>query len=80
MSYGKPINSVFITDGDAAKQYLDQYPESLVIDQKCNKDVNIRNIEIFLSKKHEDVNFDVVQKLFPMRTPEKFVEILRSLY
>lgn len=79
MSYGKPIISVFITEGDAAKQYLDQYPESLVIDQKCNKDVNIRSLEIFLSKKHENVSFDVVRELFPMNTPDKFVEILRSL-
>lgn len=78
MSYGKPIISTYITEGDAAKQYLDKYPEALIIDQKEDFHSNLYKLDTFLSSKHIPVPFETVQNTFPINTPEKFVEIIQS--
>lgn len=79
MSYGKPIISTFSTEGDAAKRYLDKYPESLVINQNDTDNYNISRIENFLTSKHDIVEFARVQELFPLNTPRRFVDIIREL-
>lgn len=79
MSYGKPIISTYFTNGDAAKKYLDIYPESIVINQQESEEENINKMEKFLVSNHPIVEFKTVQELFSLNTPEKFVEILREL-
>ena len=79
MSYGKPIISTYFTNGDAAKKYLDIYPESIVINQQESEEENINKMEKFLVSNHPIVEFKIVQELFSLNTPEKFVEILREL-
>ena len=79
MSYGKPIISTFITENDAAKQYLDLYPEAIVIDQNTNKLDNIKKLEKFMSQTHEFVEFKKVKTLFPLNTPDTFVKIITNL-
>lgn len=79
MSYGKPIISTYTTDGDAAKRYLDEYPEACVIDQKEDILSNVLKLEKFLSYVHVPVSFEMVRNLFPMNTSEQFVEYIRCL-
>ena len=79
MSYGKPIISSYVTDGDAAKKYLDNYPESISIDQKNNFEENVSILETFLRKNHELVTFDLVKSLFPLNSPDYFVKYISKI-
>ena len=73
MSFGKPIISTFITDGDAAQKYVTRYPEGLCVDLKNDDATNVESINVFLKKRHKDVSFDIVSDLFKDNTPEKYL-------
>lgn len=79
MSYGKPIISTYITDGDAAKSYLDLYPEALIIDQKQNITQNVDKLEKFILSSHGHVDFETVKTLYLLNTPEAFVSVVSGL-
>lgn len=79
MSYGKPIISTFVTDGDAAAKTLANYPEALVVDLKKNDEANLQNLNLFLSKKHEFVDFEEVKHNFKENTPEAYLELIESV-
>ena len=50
MSYGKPIISTYVTDGDSAEKYVSRYSEGLCIDLKKSDDENVSSLEDFLKR------------------------------
>lgn len=79
MSYGKPIISTYVTDGDAAKRYISKYPESVCLDLKSSYEDNLTALNGFLNKTHHFVSFEKVIELFPENTPERYMEVIERL-
>ena len=79
MSYGKPIISTYVTDGDAAKRYISKYPESVCLDLKSSYEDNQTALNGFLNKTHHFVSFEKVIELFPENTPERYMEVIEQL-
>lgn len=79
MSYGKPIISTYVTDGDAAKRYISKYPESVCLDLKSLYEDNLTALNGFLNKTHHFVSFEKVIELFPENTPESYMEVIDQL-
>lgn len=79
MSYGKPIISTYVTDGDAAKRYISKYPESVCLDLKSSYEDNLTALNGFLNKTHHFVSFEKVIELFPENTPERYMEVIEQL-
>lgn len=80
MSYGKPIISTYVTDGDSAETFVSQYPEGLCVDLKMSNDENVALLNSFLKKNHHNVSFMEVSELFLDNTPERyFKEIDKEL-
>jgi glycosyltransferase involved in cell wall biosynthesis len=79
MSYGKPIISTFVTDGDAAAKTLANYPEALIVDLKKNDEANLQDLNLFLSKNHDFVDFEVVKHNYKENTPEAYLELIESV-
>ena len=76
MSYGRPIISTYVTDGDSAEKYLSRYPEALCIDlKKCDED-NIIALNVFFQREHRIVPFEEVKAKFMNNTPEKYLEVI----
>lgn len=79
MSFGRPIISTFVTDGDAAQKYVVRYPEGLCIDLKDDEITNVDCINKFLEIAHKVIPFDVVYDLFKDNTPERYLETIDSI-
>lgn len=79
MSYGRPIISCYKTHGDAAKSYLELYPESCIIDLNTSVSANSEFLDRFFIQKHETVPFETVKSLFPNNTPESFVKLIENI-
>ena len=62
MSFGKPIISTYVTDGDAAQRYICRYLEGVCIDLKKTDVNNVVVLNEFLEKEHKPVAFEVVKK------------------
>lgn len=78
MSFGKPIISAFQTDGDAAKRYLEKYPEACVIDLKMDMQHKVDATSGFLELDHEAVSFNEVARIYSDNTPGSYVETIRE--
>ena len=76
MSYGKPIISTYLTDGDSAQNYICKYPEGLCLDLKRTQDENLKALNSFLSKKHSIVDFNTVKTLFENNTPDTYLSVI----
>lgn len=79
MSYGKPIISTYVTDGDSAQNYISRYAEGICIDLKRTETENVALLNAFLGKEHRDVPFEEVKELFKENTPERFLEVIDDL-
>lgn len=79
MSYGKPIISAYVTDGDSAEKYVSRYAEGLCIDLKKPEEENMALLDSFLKKEHQSVPFDVVKVEFKDNTPERYLEVIERL-
>ena len=76
MSYGKPVISTYVTDGDSAEKYVSRYSEGLCIDLKKADEDNVAALNKFLSKEHRPVPFEEVKEEFKENTPEKYLEVI----
>lgn len=76
ISYGKPIISAFVTNGDAAQKCITRYPEGISIDLKNEEKDNVALLDEFLDKKHNKVLFDTVKESFKENTPEAYLELI----
>ena len=76
MSYGKPILSFFVSDGDAAESCIRQYPEGLCIDLKRDDKDNIDMINNFFEAMHKIVPFEFVKQTFSNNTPEAYLRVI----
>lgn len=76
MSYGQPIISTYVSDGDSAETYLSKYPEKLCIDIKKSEQENVALLNAFLRKKHTSVQFECVWELFKENTPETYLDVI----
>ena len=76
MSYGKPVISTYVTDGDSAEKYVSRYSEGLCIDLKKADEDNVAALNKFLSKEHRPVPFGEVKEEFKENTPEKYLEVI----
>lgn len=79
MSYGKPIISSYVTEGDSAQRYLEKYSEACIIDQKKQLFENVGYVNDFLTDEHNPQSFEKIQLLFPLNTPEIFVKTIDSI-
>lgn len=79
MSYGKPIISTFITDGDSAKRYLDNYPHAISIDQKQSVSLNVEKLGEFILSNYADVEYNTVKRIFSNNTPETLVSMISNV-
>lgn len=78
MSYGKPIISTFVSDGDAAEKYIKRYPEGLCIDLRHKEKDNIVLLNNFLLKEHKQIAFEAVKDMYKNNTPERFLEVIEK--
>ena len=78
MSYGKPIISAYITEGDAAEKVLTHYPESLVLNLNQSIIENSNKLESFLEAKHNYVPFESVQEIYKDNTPDAYLELINN--
>lgn len=76
MSYGRPIISTYITDGDSAQKYISKYPEGICLDLKRKQEENLNALNSFLSMKHDGVDFNTVKSLFKNNTPETYLGVI----
>lgn len=79
MSYGKPIISTYVTDGDAAQRYVSRYPEGICIDLKKPVERNVVVLNDFMRREHNSVEFEWVKEEFKDNTPERFLEVIEGL-
>lgn len=79
MSFGKSIISMFQTDGDAAKRYLDKYPEACVIDLKMKMQHKVDALSDFLELDHRIVSFIEVSRIYSGNTPTSYVDTIRDI-
>lgn len=79
MSYGKPIISTFVTDGDAAEKYVSQYSEGLCIDLKEAEQQNVNKLNAFLGKDHVTVPFEEVKEQFKNNTPDVYLDVIDKI-
>ena len=79
MSYGKPIISTYVTDGDAAEKYISRYPEGLCIDLKQSNEEIVKKINNFFSQKHQLVEFEIIKEMYGENTPEIFVRKIEEV-
>lgn len=79
MSFGKPIISTYLTEGDAAQNYLTCYPESISIDLKKNENENITLLNAFLKTEHNIVPFEEVKKRFKDNTPDTYLDTINKI-
>lgn len=79
MSYGKPIISTFISDGDSARKYINRYPEGICIELKKSEKDNVDVLNAFMKKKHKLVTFDFVREEFKENTPESFLREIEKV-
>jgi glycosyltransferase involved in cell wall biosynthesis len=77
MSYGKPIIHFSSQKHDICMDYLDKYPLSLLIDQNTFLSQNREKIIHFINENiHKRVPFELVEKAFPMNTPQYSVDFI----
>jgi glycosyltransferase involved in cell wall biosynthesis len=76
ISYGKPIISAFVTDGDAAQRCISRYPDGISVDLKKEEKDNIALLDDFFGKNHEKVPFHTVKESFKESTPESYLELI----
>ena len=79
MSYGKPIISTFISDGDSARKYINRYPEGICIELKKSEKDNVDVLNAFMKKKHKLVTFDFVREEFKENTPGSFLREIEKV-
>lgn len=78
MSYGKPIISTFVSEGDAAEKCIKRYPEGLCIDLRHKSEDNVDELNNFILKQHKPVAFEMVKNMYEDNTPEKYLEIIED--
>lgn len=76
MSYGKPIISTFVSEGDAAEKCIKYYPEGLCLNLMGNENENVKNLNTFFESMHKPVPFDYIKTTFSINTPEAYLEII----
>jgi len=76
MSYGRPILSTYVTDGDAAEKFIRLYPEGLTINLKMPDEELLPSLNEFLKSEHTEVSFDIVKELFKENTPINYFEVI----
>ena len=79
MSYGKPIISTYVTEGDSAQKYINRYPDGLCIDLKKTEEENVVALNSFFENKHSLISYSKVKEVFGDNTPERFLEVLDRL-
>lgn len=79
ISFGKPVISTFVTDGDSAQKYLSRYSEGLCIDLKASREGNVSALNSFLSSEHRLVPFEEVAAEFRENSPESYLAVLDGL-
>lgn len=79
MSFGKPVISTYRVPGDAAKTYLEKYPDAFVCDETVPIAENLSAIDAFLKKEHPLISFEKVAGIYPMNTTIPFVELLSNM-
>lgn len=79
MSFGKPIISTYLTDGDSAEKYVRRYKDGLCVDLKKSDEENVTSLNVFLKKEHITVPFEEVKKQFNENTPERYLEVIDRL-
>ncbi len=80
MSYGKPIISTYVTDGDSAEKYVSRYKEGLCVDLKKSEAENVSMLNAYLKEHHDPVPFDEVKEQFRDNTPERFLEVIDNMF
>ena len=77
MSYGKPIISTYRIENDTSKEIVEKYPAALCIDERTENFDNVaKQIEIFLSRKSPNIDFNILKNIYPEYLPETFVDIV----
>lgn len=79
MSYGKPIISTFVSEGDAAAKCIKRYPEGLCVDLMRDENENVENLNTFFESLHNPVSFDFIKKTFSCNTPEAYLELIDGI-
>lgn len=80
MAYGKPIIHIDGGENDIAKEYLEKYPLTVIINPHSNQMDNINIVHEFIKKNlGKRVSFQDIKKSFPLNTPQYTVERIMKL-
>lgn len=80
MALGKPILSTYYIDNESSCTYFKNYPSAICLDirrptEECAKDLD-RFIE---TSKELKIDFLTVKKLFPLNTPEVYIDLFNEI-
>ena len=76
-STAKPIISCYKIDEDASKQYMEDYPNALLIDERLSVKENANKLKEFLSKNHYAVS-DKINETYLANTPAATIDMIMS--
>ncbi len=79
-STGRPVLSCYKIDADASKPYMERYPTSFLIDERCAIEKNAERLDHFLETPLCYVDSDQILELFRLNTPEATVDQIFSIY
>ncbi len=80
ISYCKPIIHFSPNEDDVCLEYLNKYPQSLIVNENDDVDYNVARIVDFInSLNNAKISFEEIQSVFEKNTPGYSVNILKSL-
>ena len=74
----KPILQIQRCEQDSCLQYLDLYPNALVIDKSQSLEYNLRELKNFCERKSKTVTNDYLLENYYSATPQSVVDIIES--
>jgi hypothetical protein len=69
ISYGKPIIHIYQDDQDPVIDFLDKYPDKLLVDYRENLDFNKTKIIDFINAKHNPIGIELLKSLYVESLP-----------
>lgn len=77
ISYAKPIISICNIDNDTSKQVLNNYTNSLILDERDSTEHNIKKIKHFLNNLDKTIDISELEDLYTDATGKAYSDIIR---
>lgn len=80
MGYCKPIISTIFIDNEASIQYIEKYPQGMIVDERLPIEQNLEKLIAFLEYcSHSSFSFAEVAQNFSSALPDSFVKLIDGL-